>query len=143
MKRDIYQNLISWKNSARRKPLLVKGARQTGKTYLLREFGTKEYHQLHYFNFEASPRLASFFERDLNPRRILSDLAIYSKNEIHPREDLVVFDEIQTCNAALNSLKYFQEAAPEYHLAAAGSLLGVKLSSPGSFPVGKVNFLHL
>ena len=143
MKRDTYQALVSWKASERRKPLLLKGARQTGKTYLLQEFGRKEYNQVHYFNFEERPQLGQFFEKSLDPQRILSDLAIYSKSEIRPEKDLIIFDEIQTCNAALNSLKYFQEKAPGYHLAAAGSLLGVKLSSPGSFPVGKVNFLDL
>ncbi len=143
MKRDAYQSLLSWKASERRKPLLLKGARQTGKTYLLLEFGKKEYEQVHYFNFEEISQLGQFFEKNLDPRRILSDLGIYSKAQIRPQRDLIIFDEIQTSNAALNSLKYFQEKAPEYHLAAAGSLLGVKLSSPGSFPVGKVNFLDL
>jgi predicted AAA+ superfamily ATPase len=143
MKRDVYQGLVSWKASERRKPLLLKGARQTGKTYLLKEFGKNEYAQVHYFNFEERSQFGQFFEKNLDPQRILTDLAIYTKAEIHPEKDLVIFDEIQTWNAALNSLKYFQEKAPEYHLAAAGSLLGVKLSSPGSFPVGKVNFLDL
>lgn len=143
MKRDAYQGLVDWKASERRKPLLLRGARQTGKTYLLQEFGKNEYQQVHYFNFEERSQLGQFFEKNLDPKRILSDLAIYSKSEIHPEKDLLIFDEIQTSNAALNALKYFQEQAPEYHLAAAGSLLGVKLSSPGSFPVGKVNFLDL
>ena len=143
MKRDAYQGLLSWKASDRRKPLLLRGARQTGKTYLLQEFGKNEYEQVHYFNFEERPQLGQFFEKNLDPKRILSDLAIYTKSEIHPDRDLIIFDEIQTSNAALNLLKYFQEKAPSYHLAAAGSLLGVKLSSPGSFPVGKVNFLNL
>src|SRR3989338_2845467 len=142
MKRDMYQSLISWKTSERRKPLVIQGARQTGKTFLLKEFGKSEYAQIHYFNFEEQPQLGQFFEKNLDPKRILSDLAIYSKRQIHPESDLIVLDEIQTSNAALNSLKYFQENTPEYHLAAAGSLLGVKLSSPGSFPVGKVNFLN-
>ncbi len=143
MKRDAYQSLAAWKQSPRRKPLLLKGARQTGKTYLLQEFGKKEYEQLHYFNFEEVPRLGQFFEKDLNPQRIISELAIYSKSQIRPDKDLIVFDEIQVSNKALNSLKYFHEQAAQYHLAAAGSLLGVKLSSPGSFPVGNVNFLDL
>lgn len=143
MKRDTYQRLADWKASDRRKPLVLRGARQTGKTYLLKEFGKNEYAQIHYFNFEERTQLGQFFEKNLDPQRILSDLAIYSKSEIHPQKDLIIFDEIQTSNAALNSLKYFQEQAPEYHLAAAGSLLGVKLSSPGSFPVGKVNFIDL
>ncbi len=120
MKRDAYQNLLSWKNSPTRKPLLLRGARQTGKTYLLQEFGKNEYQQVHYLNFEETPVLGQFFEKNLDPKRILSDLAIYSKRQIHPEKDLIVFDEIQTSNAALNSLKYFQEKTPEYHVAAAG-----------------------
>ncbi len=143
MKRDIYRELLAWKNSARRKPLLLKGARQTGKTYILQQFGKNEYDNVHYFNFESDPILTSFFQRDLKPDRILNDLAIYSRSRIHPEKDLIIFDEIQQSNNALNSLKYFFENAGEYHIGAAGSLLGVKLSQPLSFPVGKVNFLTL
>ena len=143
MKRDLYKEMLAWKTSSRRKPLLLRGARQTGKTYLLKEFGENEYDHLLYFNFEEHPELHAFFERDLSPARILKELSIYSKHEIKPGTDLLVFDEIQVCNRALNALKYFQEEAPTYHIAAAGSLLGVKLSAPGSFPVGKVNFLKL
>ena len=143
MKRDIYAKLIEWKTSKRRKPLLLSGARQTGKTYILKEFGANEYEKTHYFNFEEDPYLSSFFERNLEPGRIISDLSIYCKYEIRPRLDLIIFDEIQVSNKALNSLKYFQESANNFHIAAAGSLLGVKLSSPGSFPVGKVNFLKM
>ena len=143
MKRDIYQELLAWKNSARRKPLLLKGARQTGKTYILQQFGKNEYDNVHYFNFESDPILTSFFQRDLKPDRILNDLAVYSRTRIHPEKDLIIFDEIQHSNNALNSLKYFFENAGEYHISAAGSLLGVKLSQPLSFPVGKVNFLTL
>lgn len=143
MKRDIYQNLISWKASLNRKPLLLQGARQTGKTYILKEFGANEYKQLHYFNFEAEPILHEFFKTDLKPNRIINDLALYSKKTIQSTTDLVFFDEIQFSNNALNSLKYFCEDTPEYHIVAAGSLLGVKLSQPKSFPVGKVNLMTL
>jgi len=143
MKRDIYRELNIWKSSVGRKPLLLQGARQTGKTYILQEFGINEYDNLIYCNFEEDPGLDQLFQRDLNPDRILAELSIYKKQDIHKQNDLIVFDEIQVSNRALNSLKYFAEQKRDLHIAAAGSLLGVKLSSPGSFPVGKVNFLHL
>ncbi|MBW2169167.1 MAG: ATP-binding protein, partial [Deltaproteobacteria bacterium] len=125
------------------KPLLLQGARQTGKTFILKEFGRNEYGNVVYCNFEEDPGLGQFFQRDLNPERILSELSIYTNLEIHPEADLIIFDEIQVSNRALNSLKYFAEQKNDVHIAAAGSLLGVKLSGHGSFPVGKVNFLHL
>ncbi len=143
MKRDIYQKLLNWKSSHRRKPLLLQGARQTGKTYILKKFGQNEYENIIYCNFEENPVLDDFFQRDLNPERILTDLSIYYNHEIRPGADLLIFDEIQTSNHALNALKYFEEKRADIHIMAAGSLLGVKLSVPGSFPVGKVNFLHL
>jgi len=143
MKRDIYQKLLEWKASDRRKPLLLKGARQTGKTYILKEFAKNEYENAFYFNFEEESHLKDFFSRDLKPQRIIQVLSTYSKKEIQPGRDLIIFDEIQACNDALNSLKYFREQANEYHIAAAGSLLGVKLSTVKSFPVGQVNFLEL
>ncbi|MBU1128509.1 MAG: ATP-binding protein [Candidatus Omnitrophica bacterium] len=143
MKRDIYNKLVAWKSSNLRKPLILRGARQSGKTYILKEFGQNEYRDVHYFNFEENPELAHFFDRDLDPKRILSDLSLYCKQTIKPGEDLIIFDEIQVSNKALNSLKYFCENANEYHITSAGSLLGIKLSSPGSFPVGKVNFLNI
>ena len=143
MKRDIYEKLVTWKSSSRRKPLLLQGARQTGKTFILKEFGQNEYQGVVYCNFEEDPGLDQLFQRDLNSERILAELSIYMNLEINPRSDLVIFDEIQVSNGALNSLKYFAEQRRDVHIAAAGSLLGVKLSSPGSFPVGKVNFLHL
>lgn len=143
MKRDIYKELLAWKSSSRRKPLLVQGARQTGKTFILKEFGHHEYENVLYCNFEENPDLGQFFMRDLNPERILSALSLYMNLEIRPGVDLVIFDEIQVSNHALNSLKYFAEKKNDVHVVAAGSLLGVKLSRPGSFPVGKVNFLHL
>ena len=143
MKRDIYQNLLAWKSSGRRKPLLLKGARQTGKTYILKEFGKNEYKNVFYFNFEEEAALEDIFNRNMEPGRIIEQLSTYRKGEIVPGRDLIIFDEIQASNNALNSLKYFHEKANEYHIAAAGSLLGVKLSTPKSFPVGQVNFLEL
>ena len=143
MERDAYERLLAWKGAATRKPLLMRGARQTGKTYLLRAFGRERYATCHYFNFEQTPDLASLFQRDLDPGRIVRDLSIFAGARILPERSLIVFDEIQACNAALNSLKYFAEDAPQYHVAAAGSLLGVTLSTPGSFPVGKVDFVDL
>jgi len=121
----------------------LQGARQTGKTYILKEFGRSEYENTVYCNFEEDPDLDHFFQRDLNPERILTDLSIYMNLDIRPEKDLVIFDEIQVSNRALNALKYFDEQKNDIHLTAAGSLLGVKLSGPGSFPVGKVNFSHL
>ena len=143
MKRDIYSKLLKWKTSKRRKPLLLKGSRQVGKTYILQEFGAREYDKIAYFNFEEISSLDDFFQRDLIPDKILSNLSIQVGFEIRPEHHLVIFDEIQNSNAALNSLKYFNEKANEYHIAAAGSLLGVMLSKPRTFPIGKVNFLNL
>lgn len=143
MKRDIYINLLEWKTSSMRKPLILKGARQTGKTYILKEFGKSEYSNVHYFNFEENSDITTIFDLNLNPKRIIQDLSIYVNSKINPQTDLIIFDEIQSSPQALNSLKYFQEEANDYHIVAAGSLLGIKLSSRGSFPVGKVNFLDL
>lgn len=143
MKRDAYKKLLEWKIDPNRQPLLLQGARQVGKTYLLREFGQKEYKQCAYINFEETPGCKSFFELDLKPQRIIKDLNIYLETNIEPESTLIVFDEIQECPNALTSLKYFCENAPEYHVVAAGSLLGVKLSQAKGFPVGKVNFLNL
>lgn len=143
MKRDIYAELVNWKNSARRKPLLLRGARQTGKTFLLKEFGKKEYANISYFSFEEDPLLKDLFAGSLQPAKLIQNLSLYQKSPINPTTDLIVLDEIQTSNEALNSLKYFHEEASDYHVAAAGSLLGVKLSTSMSFPVGKVNFIDL
>ncbi len=143
MKRDIYSKLLEWKSSPRRKPLLVKGARQTGKTYILKEFGRREYENLLIFNFEEDPKLEGFFTENLRPTSIIENLSVYIEKKIEPATDLIFFDEIQVSNNALNSLKYFEEQANNFHIVAAGSLLGVKLSTPKSFPVGKVNFLDL
>lgn len=143
MKRDLYNDLLAWKSSGRRKPLLLRGARQTGKTYLLKAFGRDAYNRVVYFNFEEDPALDALFVRNLRPKRILNELSLYAGMEIRPESDLVIFDEIQASDRALNALKYFQEEAPDYHVAAAGSLPGVKLSDAGPFPLGKVNFLDL
>lgn len=143
MKRDIYSRLLEWKSSPRRKPLIIRGARQTGKTYIVKEFGNKEYDNLLVFNFEEDPKLEGFFNENLKPASIIENLSIYIGKKINPATDLIFFDEIQVSNNALNSLKYFEEQSNEFHIIAAGSLLGVKLSSPKSFPVGKVNFMDL
>lgn len=140
MERAFYQKLIQWKKSAQRKPLILRGARQVGKTYLLKEFA-QEYLDHVYLNFDEEPSLASFFQENLAPDRILKELNIYFKKKILPGSTLIILDEIQECPQALASLKYFCEKSNEYHVAAAGSLLGVKLSK--GFPVGKVNFLDL
>jgi len=143
MKRTAYNSLLAWKASPRRKPLLLRGARQTGKTWLLREFGKREFGNVAYLDFEADPRAEGLFGRDLDPQRFLADLALYRGEEFVPGRDLLVFDEIQASDRALTSLKYFRERVPEIHIAAAGSLLGVRMSKPASFPVGQVNFLDL
>ncbi len=143
MERTLYADLVQWKSSPRRKPLLLRGARQTGKTFLLRQFGDREYERIVYCNFEEDPALDGFFHRDLDPHRIVAELSLYKGLDIEPERHLIIFDEVQASNRALTSLKYFQELAGDYHVAAAGSLLGIKMSRPGSFPVGKVNFLDL
>src|SRR3569832_1432501 len=139
MKRLLMDRLVEWKKSKDRKPLLLKGVRQVGKTHLLKEFGHTHFRKCHYINFEKQPNLARFFTHDLNPKRILDELGFYLDQQIKIGEDLVIFDEIQEESKALTSLKYFQEDCPDLHLCAAGSLLGLHLNS-GSFPVGKVDF---
>jgi predicted AAA+ superfamily ATPase len=143
MKRDIYEKLLEWKSSKERKPLILRGVRQVGKTYSLQEFGRKEYDNTAYFNFEEDPALDDFFQQKLDPGPIIANLSLYLDREIKPGKDLIIFDEIQASNNALNALKYFSEQAAEYHIAAAGSLIGITLSRPRSFPVGKVNFLDM
>ena len=143
MKRLILHELIKWKNRKDRKPLILKGVRQCGKTYILNEFGKENYEDVAYFNFEGNPALAERFEQDLDTRRIIMELGILSGKKIKPESTLIIFDEIQFCNAALTALKYFCEQTPEYHIVCAGSLLGISLSKPLSFPVGKVDFLAL
>lgn len=143
MKRDLINELIAWKENDRRKPLIVKGVRQCGKTYLLKEFGNAYYDDTAYFNFEGNQALHVRFDEDLDVKRIITELGILRKKAIEPHKTLIIFDEIQFCNRALTSLKYFCENAPEYHIVCASSLLGVALSKPLSFPVGKVDFLTL
>jgi uncharacterized protein len=143
LKRDIDQQLLDWKHSKRRKPLILRGARQVGKTWCLKSFGQQYYSQVAYLNFEEMPSASQLFQADLTPRRIVMEISLLLDVNIAPGNTLIILDEIQACSAALNSLKYFFEDANEYHVAAAGSLLGVKLSRPRSFPVGKVNFMDL
>jgi predicted AAA+ superfamily ATPase len=143
MKRDIYEKLLEWKSSKERKPLILRGVRQVGKTYTLQEFGRKEYDNTAYFNFEEDPALDDFFQQKLDPMNIIANISLYLDREIKPGKDLIIFDEIQASNNALNGLKYFSEQAADYHIAAAGSLIGITLSRPRSFPVGKVNFLDM
>lgn len=143
MERDIYKKLEAWKVSERRKPLVMNGARQVGKTYSLKHFGKNSYKNTVYLNFEKDEKIAQYFEGTLNPKQLINILSIHAETEIRPHETLLIFDEIQSCPKALNSLKYFYEDANEYHVAAAGSLLGVKTSGEKGFPVGKVNFLHM
>lgn len=143
MKRFDIEYLKEWKVSIDRKPLIVKGIRQVGKTWLLKSFGKLCFRDTAYFNFEENRSLDSYFTGDINPGRIIDGLSILHGKRIVPGETLIVFDEIQGSNAALNSLKYFHEKLPEQHIACAGSLLGITLSKPGSFPVGKVNFFTL
>jgi predicted AAA+ superfamily ATPase len=143
MKRNIYGQLEKWKASSRRKPLVLNGARQVGKTYALKAFGNSLFKNLVYVNFEKDEKLSEYFQGSLDPKQIIKFLEIHTGTQIVAGETLLVFDEVQECPRALNSLKYFCEEANEYHLAAAGSLLGVKVSQEEGFPVGKVNFLHL
>lgn len=142
MQRFIMEKLIAWKNSKDRKPLILKGARQVGKTYILKEFGAKYYDNVAYFNFDHDEGLSELFLNTKDPKRIMEQLSLASDKKINPGTTLIIFDEIQECPNALNSLKYFQEEANEYHIACAGSLLGIRISKT-SFPVGKVEFLNL
>jgi predicted AAA+ superfamily ATPase len=143
MKRDIYQKLQAWKSSSRRKPLILNGARQVGKTYALNYFAGQAYENAVYLNFEKDKSLSAYFEDSIEPHRIINFLSLHTKATITPEKTLLIFDEVQECPRALNSLKYFCEEANEYHVVGAGSLLGVKTKHTGGFPVGKVNFLDL
>ena len=143
MKRGKIDDLIPWKNRSSRKPLIIRGARQVGKTWLMKEFGRTQYTQTVYINFEKTKQLKSIFEDDFDTRRIILALQIESGITIQATNTLLIFDEIQCVPEAITALKYFCEEAPEYHIIAAGSLLGVALHSGFSFPVGKVEFLDL
>lgn len=143
MERKIYQELLKWKDSETRKPLILQGARQVGKTYIVNNFAGKEYQNYVYCNFEKEQGLGDFFF-DLNPGTILRKLANYKRKEILPQNTLIIFDEIQSCPQAITSLKYFNEETNEYHIIALGSLLGVSVNRGNfSFPVGKVQFLTM
>lgn len=143
IKRKIINDLLKWKQKPNRKPLILQGARQIGKTWAMQKFGQDHFDHVAYFNFDTAEDLCREFERTKNPSQLLSTLRLYTDQPIEPGRTLIIFDEIQQCNAALNSLKYFCEEAPEYHIVAAGSLLGVSLSQGDSFPVGKVEFLPM
>jgi len=142
MKRNVWNKLIKWKNKKDRKPLILRGARQVGKTYILQAFGKECFSRTHYLNFEKHKQLAEIFAGDLIPQNILRDLSFYLNTPINEEKDLVIFDEIQNVPRALTSLKYFQEELPELAICAAGSLLGIQLSNE-SFPVGKIEFLQM
>ena len=135
--------LLAWKNSPYRKPLILKGVRQVGKTWVLKEFGKLYYKNIAYFNFDENKEYKQFFETTKNVERILQNLMLASGQKIEPENTLIIFDEVQDCPEVINSMKYFCENAPQYHVACAGSLLGITLAKPSSFPVGKVNFMQI
>ncbi|SEM76127.1 hypothetical protein SAMN05216436_107107 [bacterium A37T11] len=143
IRRGIAKKLIEWKNADGRKPLILQGARQVGKTWLLKDLGKTNFEDTAYFNFEEQPDLKQFFEKTKDVHRIIQNLTLAHGRPINPHHTLIIFDEIQECNDALNTLKYFCENAPEYAIASAGSLLGVAMSRGNSFPVGKVDFLEV
>ena len=137
------EKLVAWKSSDERKPMVLKGARQVGKTWLMKEFGRNYYKSFVYFNFDEEDELKSIFETNKNPQRIIELLSMIAGEKIYPLDTLIIFDEVQECPEALNALKYFKEKANEYHVIAAGSLLGTLLAKPKSYPVGMVNLLDI
>lgn len=143
MKRQINQALIEWKSSNQRKPLIIDGARQVGKTHAVIKFAEDNYKNFHHFNFESQPKLANCFESSLDPYDIIAKLQVFIEKKIEAVETLIFFDEVQLCPKVLTSLKYFCEQAPEYQVISAGSSLGITLSGGTAFPVGKVNFLKM
>ena len=143
MNRNAIHDLIRWKSGEDRKPMVLKGARQVGKTWLMKEFGQNYYDNFVYFNFDEEEELKSVFTANKNPHRIIELLSLIADRKIISGETLIIFDEIQECPEALNALKYFKEKANEYHVIAAGSLLGTLLAQPKSYPVGMVNLLHI
>ncbi|MDR2599532.1 MAG: AAA family ATPase, partial [Oscillospiraceae bacterium] len=145
MKRKITESLVHWKNKpSGRMPLLVYGARQVGKTFIIREFSDKYYKNTAYFNLETNQTVSSYFAENIEPERIIRFLETESQERIIPEDTLIIFDEIQSCERALTSLKYFNEKAPEYHIVCAGSLLGVAVNRERySFPVGNVDSMTL
>ncbi len=143
MQRLLMSELVNWKNKRHRKPLIIRGARQVGKTWIMKEFGKQQYEETIYINFDNNERMKNVFSMDMDIKRIISLLKIETGKKIDPQNTLLIFDEIQEVPKALTALKYFCEEAPEYHIVAAGSLLGVALHPGTSFPVGKVDFLNL
>lgn len=143
MERNLLNKLLKWKEMPNRKPLIIRGARQTGKTWLMREFGKKAFKKMVYVNFENEPRFRDLFIKDYNTARIISMLELHLNEKIDAEDTLLIFDEIQAVDGGLTSLKYFCEEAPQYAIVAAGSLLGISLHANQSFPVGKVDFLDL
>jgi predicted AAA+ superfamily ATPase len=143
MYRTKIKELNEWKLSSKRKPLIIQGARQVGKTWLIQEFGKTEFKQMVYVNFENETRLQELFLQDLNPKRIITTLEMFFQIKIVAENTLIVFDEIQSAQKGITSLKYFCENAPEYYVIASDSLLGMNLHNKISFPVGKVDFLYL
>lgn len=143
MERELLKDLKTWKMSSKRKPLIIQGARQVGKTWLMKEFGKREFSQVAYLNFESSARLKELFVADFDIGRIIAAFEIESNVKINPTNTLIILDEIQEAEKGITALKYFYEQAPEYYILAAGSLLGISLQKNNSFPVGKVDFLQL
>lgn len=143
MKRDLYETLLKWKDNPSRKPLVIQGARQVGKTYLVREFGEKEFDSLVILNCDKDPRIAGIFDHGFQPERMLADIEILSGQKIVPGKTLLFIDEIGEAPKALASLKYFCEDAPQYHVVVAGSLLGLAIHQGVSYPVGKTDELRL
>ena len=143
MERFILTKLLEWKKSTYRKPLILKGVRQVGKTWILKEFGMRYYENTAYFNFDENEEYKQFFETTKDVDRILQNLMMASGQKIVPEKTLIIFDEVQDCPKVINAMKYFCENAPQYHVACAGSLLGIALAKPSSFPVGKVNFMQI
>lgn len=143
MYRDKIKELEKWKETIDRKPLIIRGARQVGKTWIMKEFGKNNYKNVAYINFDGNERMARLFENDFNIDRIIQGLKLESNVNIDAKNTLIIFDEVQEVPKALTSLKYFCENAREYHIIAAGSLLGVALHEGTSFPVGKVDFMDL
>ena len=143
MERFALKKLLDWKNSPYRKPLILKGVRQVGKTWILKEFGRRYYESTAYFNFDENEEYKQFFETTKDVDRILQNLMLASGQKILPEKTLIIFDEVQDSPKVINAMKYFCENAPQYHIACAGSLLGIALAKPSSFPVGKVNFMQI
>lgn len=143
MYRLAMEQLLKWKSNTHRKPLIIEGARQVGKTWLMKEFGKQAYDSTVYINFDSNSQMAALFAADLDVKRLILGLELYSGRKISPDHTLLIFDEVQEVPRALAALKYFCEDAPQYHIVCAGSLLGIALHEGTSFPVGKVDFLKL